>query len=194
MKLVPLLLLTTSLLLTHSAIGQEYQSPIDFRILLSGTFGELRGNHFHAGIDIKTKGAEGKNIYAIEKGYISRIKISTFGYGKAIYIKHPDGKTSVYGHLQKLSTKIANIVNKEHYKKESFELDFFPAKYAIKIEKGEIIALSGNSGGSGGPHLHFEIRDTETGHPINPLQFGFEVDDVIPPTLNKFLGIAFSSL
>ena len=162
MKLVSPVLLIITLLSNSFVFGQEYQAPLNFRLLLSGTFGELRGNHFHAGIDIKTEGVEGQKVYAIEDGYVSRIKVSTWGYGKVIYIRHPStGHTSVYAHLQKFSAKIENIVKKEHYKKERFEINFFPNKEAIKISKGEIIALSGNSGGSSGAHLHFEIRNTK---------------------------------
>ena len=173
MKLVSSVLLIITLLSNSFVFGQEYQAPLNFRLLLSGTFGELRGNHFHSGIDIKTEGVEGQKVYAIEDGYVARIKISTWGYGKAIYINHPDGRTSVYAHLQKFSAKIDSIVKKEHYKQESFEIDFAQNIGDIKISKGEIIALSGNSGGSAGAHLHFEIRDTKTQHPINPLSFGF---------------------
>ena len=167
-------------------MNHYFQAPLDFRMLLSGTFGELRGNHFHAGIDIKTEGVEGQKVYSIYEGYISRIKISTWGYGKAIYITHPKtGHTSVYAHLQKFSTKIDSIVKKKQYKNESFEINFYPDKNTLLIEKGEFIALSGNSGGSSGAHLHFEIRDTQTEQPINPLQFNFNISDNIAPTLKK---------
>ena len=193
MKLVSSVVLIITLLSNSFGFGQEYQSPLNFRLLLSGTFGELRGNHFHSGIDIKTEGVEGQKVYAMEEGYVSRIKVSTWGYGKTIYINHPEGRTSVYAHLQKFSTKIESIVKKEHYKKESFEINLFPNKEAIKISKGEIIALSGNSGGSSGPHLHFEIRNTKTEHPINPLQFDFKIDDAIAPTLNKLKIYAFDN-
>ena len=173
------------LLITSSVFGQQYSAPLDIKMLLSGTFGELRGNHFHSGIDIKTDGIEGQKVFAIAEGYVSRIKVSAWGYGKALYINHPDGRTSVYAHLQKFNGRIDSIVKVEHYKKEKFELNFYPNKNAIKIRKGEVIALSGNSGGSSGAHLHFEIRNTKTEHPINPLQFGFKIDDNIAPTLKK---------
>ena len=187
-------LLIVILLTNVNLTAQNYTAPLDFKMLLSGTFGELRGNHFHAGIDIKTEGVEGQKVRTIADGYISRIKISTWGYGKAIYITHPEtGHTSVYAHLQKFSNKIDSIVKKEHYKKESFEINLFPNKDALKVKQGEIIALSGNSGGSGGAHLHFEIRDTKTEHPINPLQFGFKIADNIPPTLSKLKIYAFDT-
>ena len=194
MKLVSFAILVITLLSTSFSFAQQYQSPLDFRLLLSGTFGELRGNHFHSGIDIKTEGVEGQKVYAIADGYISRIKISTWGYGKAIYITHPEtGHTSVYAHLQSFSTKIDSIVKNEHYKKESFEINFYPNRDALKVSKGEIIALSGNSGGSDGAHLHFEIRNTKTERPINPLQFGFKVADNIAPTLKKLKIYAFDT-
>ena len=181
-KILILLIILFSSNLTFS---QDYINPLDFRLLLSGTFGELRGNHFHAGIDFKTKGVEGQNIYAIADGYISRIKVSSYGYGKALYINHLDGKTSVYAHLQKFSEKIDTIVKKEHYKRKQFEINIFPKANSIKVKQGEIIALSGNSGSSQGAHLHFEIRDTKTEHPLDPLDYGFKVIDNISPILKE---------
>ena len=163
------------------SFSQEYINPLDFRLLLSGTFGELRGNHFHAGIDFKTKGVEGQKIYAIADGYISRIKVSSYGYGKALYINHPNGQTSVYAHLKEFSEKIDTIVKKEHYMREKFEINIFPKANSINVKQGEVIALSGNSGSSQGAHLHFEIRDTKTEHPLDPLDFGFKVIDNISP-------------
>jgi hypothetical protein len=181
----PFLLIAT-LLINQNILAQDYISPLDFKMLLSGTFGELRSNHFHAGIDIKTEGVEGQKVHAIADGYVSRIKVSTWGYGKVIYITHPKtGHTSVYAHLQKFSSKINDLAEKEHYKKESFEINFFPNKDALQIKQGEIIALSGNSGSSNGAHLHFEIRDTKNEHPINPLQFQFDISDNIAPSLKK---------
>ena len=167
------------------SFSQEYINPLDFRLLLSGTFGELRGNHFHAGIDFKTKGVEGQKIYAIADGYISRIKVSSYGYGKALYINHPNGQTSVYAHLKEFSEKIDTIVKKEHYKREKFEINIFPKANSINVKQGEVIALSGNSGSSQGAHLHFEIRDTKTEHPLDPLDFGFKVIDNISPILKE---------
>ena len=180
-----ILILLIILFSSNLIFSQDYINPLDFRLLLSGTFGELRGNHFHAGIDFKTKGVEGQNIYAIADGYISRIKVSSYGYGKALYINHPDGKTSVYAHLQKFSKKIDTIVKKEHYKRKQFEINIFPKANSIKVKQGEIIALSGNSGSSQGAHLHFEIRDTKTEHPLDPLDYGFKVIDNISPILKE---------
>ncbi len=180
-------------LISFTVFGQEYSAPLDIKMLLSGTFGELRGNHFHAGIDIKTDGVEGQKVYAISDGYVSRIKVSAWGYGKAIYINHPDGKTSVYAHLQKFNDKISSLVKAKHYNEEKFEINFFPNKNEVKVKKGEFIALSGNSGSSGGAHLHFEIRDTKSEHPINPLSFDFEINDNISPVLKKLKIYSFNN-
>ena len=160
-----------------------FRSPLEIPLFLSGNFGELRSNHFHAGLDIKTEGVEGKKVVAIADGYVSRIKVSPYGYGKAIYITHPNGYTSVYGHLKKYSDKIESIVKAEHYRRERFGIQLFPPPHQIQVKKGELIAYSGNTGGSGGPHLHFEIRNTKTEHPINPLFFGFDIQDNLAPDI-----------
>ena len=148
-----------------------FRSPVDLKIALSGTFGELRSDHFHSGIDIKTGGKTGKNVYAIADGFISRIKVSGNGFGKTLYIKHPNGYTSVYAHLKGFSQEVSKYIKEQQYKKKSFEINIFPKSDQFVIKKGDIIALSGNSGGSDGPHLHFEIRDTKSEHPLNPLLF-----------------------
>lgn len=169
----------------NKSIAQQYHSPLDFKLLLSGTFGELRGNHFHTGIDIKTEGVEGQKVYSINEGYVSRIKVSSFGYGKAIYINHPDGTTSVYAHLKRFNNKIDSYVKREQYNKERFEIELFPEKEELKIKSGEMIAFSGNSGGSFGAHLHFEVRETATQKPINPLNLGFHIKDNISPIIKE---------
>lgn len=182
-----LLCLTLSLFLLNSS-AQEisstyFRSPLDIPLFLSGNFGELRSNHFHAGLDIKTQGVEGQKVYAVADGYVSRIKVSPYGYGNALYIVHPNGFTSVYGHLQKYNDQIAAIVKAQQYKKESFEVQLFPAPFQMQVKKGDLIAYSGNSGGSGGPHLHFEIRKTSNEHPQNPLFFGFDIKDQVKPDI-----------
>lgn len=171
-----------------SGQGNPYMFPIrpDQQSYLSGTMGELRGTHFHAGIDIKTGGTTGLNIYAAADGYVSRIKVDGGGYGNALYIAHPQlGTTTVYGHLQKFDKKIAEYVLKEQYNHRRFSVNLFPDKNSFKVKKGDVVAFSGNSGGSGGPHLHFEIRD-KLQRPLNPLDYGFaEIKDNISPTVQR---------
>lgn len=170
-----------------------FTTPLKIPLILSGTFGELRSNHFHAGLDIKTLGKEGLDVLASAQGYVSRIKVSHWGYGKALYITHPNGYTSVYAHLQKFSDKIEDYVKKQQYKKESFEIHLFPSAITLPISKNEIIGLSGNSGGSGGPHLHFEIRNTKTEKPINPMLFGIKVDDSKKPRISTLIGYSLNN-
>jgi hypothetical protein len=175
----------TFLLLTNSwgARAQSFIPPVDFRMLLSGTFGELRSNHFHSGIDIRTGGVEGKPIYAIADGTVSRVYVSPSGFGKALYVDHPEGYTSVYAHLKSFNGKIAGYVEEQQYKKESFALDINVPAGLLKVRKGDIIAWSGNSGSSQGPHLHFEIRDAATQEPLDPMKLGMDVKDFIRPTI-----------
>jgi hypothetical protein len=158
-------------------------SPIKAPIYLAGTFGELRGNHFHSGIDIKTKGRINMPILAAAEGYVSRVKVSPYGFGRALYLRHPNGYTTVYAHLQSFDPAIEAYLEAEQKRRRSNEVDLFPAAGEFSFEKGQQVALSGNSGGSGGPHLHFEIRSTATEKIINPLLFGFEVADDINPEL-----------
>jgi murein DD-endopeptidase MepM/ murein hydrolase activator NlpD len=141
---------------------------------LSGNFGELRPNHFHAGFDLKTLQKEGLPVYAVADGYVSRIKISTFGNGKTIYITHANGYTSVYGHLQRATDSIEYFIKNTHYEEQSFEIEKFLKPGQMVVKKGQLIALSGNSGASEGPHLHFEFRDNVTENIINPMLFGFD--------------------
>lgn len=167
---------------------------MDIPLILSGTFAELRPNHFHSGLDIKTKQREGIEVFSSADGYISRIKISLWGFGKAIYITHPNGYTTVYAHLQKFSDKIENYIRKEQYKNESFEVEVFPTKDELPVLKKELIAFSGRTGGFMGPHLHFEIRDTETEKTINPLYFGININDTKKPTINTLIGYCLDSI
>lgn len=167
--------LFTSFLFAQTDYPKDYFCPpLDIPLQLSGNFGELRPNHFHAGFDMKTLQREGINVYAVADGYVSRIKISTFGNGKTIYIDHPNGYTSVYGHLQKATDSIESFIKKTHYKEQSFEIEMYFKPNEISVKKGQLIALSGNSGASEGPHLHFEFRDTKTEKIINPMFFGFD--------------------
>ena len=160
--------------------------PLDITLVLSGTFAELRSNHFHSGLDIKTQQREGLKIYASASGYVSRIKVQHFGYGKALYITHPNGYTTVYAHLQKFSPKIEAYIKSKQYENETFEIERFPNNDELIVEQGEVIAYSGNTGGSGGPHLHFEIRDNME-RPINPLLFGMDVKDTTKPVIKSLM-------
>lgn len=165
-----------------------FRSPLDISLHLSGTFGELRNNHFHAGVDIKTKRRTGFPVYATADGYVSRIKVAIWGYGKVIYISHPNGYTSVYAHLSKFGDGIQEYVKNIQYQKESYETgNIYPAENEITIKKGQVIAFTGRTGGFVAPHLHYEIRDTKTEHIINPLLFGLKIKDSIAPRINKLI-------
>ncbi|MCF6357760.1 MAG: M23 family metallopeptidase [Draconibacterium sp.] len=165
------------------SFGQNryYTNPVKIPILLSGNFAELRSNHFHSGIDIKTQGVSGIPVHAAAEGNISRIAVSPTGYGNALYIDHPNGTTTVYGHLQSFRKDIAKFVKENQYLQKSFKVDLQVSPDEFQIKKDEIIAKTGNSGSSGGPHLHFEIRDTQTENPLNPLKYNFGIKDTIPP-------------
>ena len=161
-----------------------FRSPVDFPIILAGGFGDVRINHFHSGVDIRTGGEEGKQVFAVADGYISRINISSGGFGKALYITHPNGFTSLYGHLRGFNPTITAWIHTRQYEKESFEIDTPVSPGILKIKKGELIAYSGNTGLSEGPHLHFEIRDATTQEIINPLLFGLPFKDNKPPEIH----------
>jgi len=166
--------------------------PVKHNIRISGNFGELRSNHFHSGIDIKsTKGVSGDSIIAIQSGYISRIKIQLAGYGKAVYIDHPSGHTSVYAHLISFSPKIDSFILSKQRELESYTLDLYLEAGQFEINQADLVGLMGNTGRSTAPHLHFEIRDTQSEEPMNPLLFGFDITDNIPPELElvSFYGL-----
>lgn len=169
--------LVIALAFCASAFAQDsypknyFKSPLDIPLQLSGNFGELRTNHFHAGLDFRTQQKEGFNVYAAAEGYISRIKISSYGYGKAIYVTHPNGFTTLYGHLQKGSPRLEKYIHSKQYEEKSYEIEVFLKPNELAVKQGEIIGISGNTGGSGGPHLHFEVRDSKTEKTINPLHF-----------------------
>jgi len=188
MRFSLLTLFFTNLFFAQNQYPKDYFSPpLDIPMQLSGNFGELRPNHFHAGFDLKTNQREGLNVYAVADGYVSRIKISTFGNGKCIYITHPNGYTSVYGHLQTPVGAIQDYVLKTHYQEKSFEIEIFLKPDELPVNKGQIIGLSGNTGSSEGPHLHFEFRDSKTEFVINPMFFGFDknLKDTKKPTISS---------
>jgi hypothetical protein len=176
--------------LAVSSQGDSYNWPIDSPRVITGNYGELRPNHFHTGLDFSTNGKVNYPVYAIKEGYVSRIKVSSSSYGRCVYVTHPDGKVSLYGHLNSFNEQIAAIVKKEQYKKQSFEIEIFPKPDEIVIKKKQPLGLSGNSGSSTGPHLHFELRDAQSEVPLNPMEY-FNVQDKIPPVLES---VAFYSL
>jgi murein DD-endopeptidase MepM/ murein hydrolase activator NlpD len=184
-KLITCQILSLCLLVSGTAqksIPKDYfRAPIDIPLYLSGNFGELRSNHFHAGIDIKTMGVTGHKVYASAEGYISRIKIEAAGYGNTLYITHPAGFTTVYGHLERFRQDIASYVLNLQYENQQHAINIYPEKSRWPVKKGEFIALSGTSGYSYGPHLHYEIREAATQETMNVLMFGFNIEDKIPP-------------
>lgn len=164
--------------------AQQLRKPMDHPILLSGNLGELRNNHFHSGIDFKTEGVEGKPIYSVQDGYVSRISVSAWGYGNGLYITHPDGTTTVYGHLLKFSDKISEYLKQKQYEQESFNVNLTLPPEQLPVKQGELVALSGNTGSSGGPHLHFEVRDTKSEEALDPIDFYKDrIHDTQPPKI-----------
>ncbi len=161
----------------------DLHRPLDIPLVLSGNFGELRNNHFHSGLDFKTQGRTGFKIYCADDGYVSRVLVSPWGFGRAIYVIHPaTGLTTVYGHLESFSTKIDKVIKQEQYRREEFRVDMNFAPGEIPVKKGEVIARSGNSGSSGGPHLHMDVRETATENPIDPMPYfkQYITDNVAP--------------
>ena len=184
MKYICTLLFCFSLGYAQSPYPQNYfRSPLDIKVILSGSFAELRSNHFHSGLDIKTQQRTGLKVFGVAQGYVSRIKISHYGYGKALYITHPNGYVSVYAHLSKFSPTIEKYIKACQYDKESYEVEVFPSPKELPVITNQVVAFSGNSGSSGGPHLHFEIRDNEE-RPINPMLFGIDVKDTKAPMIS----------
>ncbi|MFY7668527.1 MAG: M23 family metallopeptidase [Crocinitomicaceae bacterium] len=164
-------------------VDSKYHSPLGIPLQLSAIFGDIRPNHFHMGLDFKTNQREGIPIHSISDGFISRIRISPTGYGRVLYIDHPNGITSVYAHCSSFSDKIMDFLEPFQVEAFSNNIDLKLQKNELPIQKGERIALSGNSGSSTGPHLHFEIRDTKTEHGLNPLLHGFNISDNSPPVI-----------
>jgi len=193
MKLVKLIfLLFCGLTFAQDSIPTTYfNKPIEIPLILSGSFGELRTDHFHSGLDLKTQQQEGIPIYAPADGFVNRIKVSHYGYGKALYIKHPNGYSTVYAHLKKYGDSIQGYLKNAQYKKEAYEIELFPEADQLKVKKGDLIAYTGNSGSSEAPHLHFEIRDANS-RPMNPLLFGIEIPDTKKPIVSSLFAYPLS--
>jgi hypothetical protein len=162
-------------------------SPVKIPLMLSANFGELRIDHYHSGLDIKTQGVEGKEVVAAATGYIYRISVSPGGFGKALYLRHPSGYSTVYAHLDRFTSEIEEYVKIRQYEKMSYLITLFPEKEKFPVKQGEVIAYSGNSGSSAGPHLHYEIRKSDTEIPVNPLLFEFGTGDNIEPVIEKLV-------
>jgi len=174
-----------SILFTLNSQEYNLNSPIDLPLNLSGTFGEFRSSHFHYGLDVTTNKKPGYNVYSIDSGSIVRIKVSTSGYGKVLYISHPNGLTSIYAHLKEFSPKIQEYIKAQQYLNESYSVQKFFNNGEMKVNKGDLIGYTGNTGGSSGPHLHFEIRNTKSQNPINPLSFNYKYDDSNRPIIKS---------
>lgn len=167
-----------------------YHPPVDYAISLAGNFGEPRPNHFHGGLDIRTEGVEGKHIYAIGDGYVSRITVGKDGFGNAVYITHPTGHTSVYCHLKAFSPRIKRALRRYQYRHQTNEADARLSPVEVPVSRGQFIALSGNTGSSTAPHLHLEIHDTRTWNMLDPYQFLNDfISDSVPPQVHAVMAI-----
>ncbi|TVR79910.1 MAG: M23 family metallopeptidase [Chitinophagaceae bacterium] len=183
---VLILFLLPGLLISGNNHPEDYFiSPLKIPLEVTGTFAELRNNHFHSGIDFRTQRREDLPVLAVADGYVSRVNVSPVGFGKAIYISHPNGYTSVYAHMNDFFPELSAYVKNAQYAQKSFNIELYPDRNQFRVKQGDIIGLSGNTGSSMGPHLHFEIRETATQMPINPLYFGFDVSDTDYPVMES---------
>ena len=157
-----------------------FGNPLNIPIKLAGNFGECRSNHFHSGLDMKTDSKENYPVYAVADGYVSRIKMQNGGFGHALYIQHPNGYTSLYAHLNDYAPAIQEYMRNEQYRRKSWTLDLYPPSTMFRVKKGDLVAYSGNTGGSTAPHLHLEIRNAK-GNPVNGMLCGFDIKDAIAP-------------
>ena len=165
---VAIVIVATFCMTLPQIYGQSYRLPLNLTPSLSGNFGELRATHFHGGLDFRVGGVSGAPVYSVYDGYISRVSVSPSGYGHAVYIQHPNGRTTVYGHLMAFSPAVEQWVRKNQYEKESFSVTLVPDSTMFRVKKGDLIGKAGNTGSSGGPHLHFEIRNSATEITLDP--------------------------
>jgi len=149
--------------------------PLDGPLAVSGELAELRNHHFHSGIDLRTGGTTGRPVYAVADGWVRRIVVRPDGYGWALYLDHPNGFTTVYGHLESFSDEIWQFTESEAKRRGSYRLDLYPPKGLLSVTAGMVIGLSGNSGSSGGPHLHFEVRDQSSEEILDPAAHGLAI-------------------
>ncbi|MBL7712705.1 MAG: M23 family metallopeptidase [Chitinophagaceae bacterium] len=186
MKIVFCLMIPFCAFAQSPAYPQDYfRNPLNIPILLAGNFGECRPGHFHSGIDIKTEGVENKPVFAAAEGYVSRVKLEPGGFGHGIYITHPNGYTTLYAHLNDFFPELQAFVRTIQYRQQRWEVDTSLPPAQFPVPKGKQIAWSGNTGGSTAPHLHFEIRDTKTEHPLNPMLFGLDIKDKTSPVVSE---------
>jgi hypothetical protein len=188
MKYFALLIILSSALFLNirvysqpAAGGIFFRSPLDFTLSVSGNFGEIRTDHFHSGIDIRTQGVTGKKIYAVADGYISRIKIESGGYGRTLYLTHSNGLMTVYAHLDRFNSEIEKYVRAKQYEEKKHAINIFPSRNDFPVAEGELIAYSGNTGYSFGPHLHFEIRNAGNQNTRNVMLYDLGIKDIVPP-------------
>ena len=194
-KLIILFLFISININSQTNFPKDYFSnPLEIELILNGNFGESRPSHFHSGIDIKTQFKEGLNVFSSAEGYVSRISIKHGGFGKALYINHPNGYTTVYAHLKKFNKKIEDYIKKIQYNKKSYQIEHYLKKDVIRILKNENIGSSGNTGSSFGPHLHYETRLTKNQKAINPQLFGIDIKDSRRPIINSVFLYKLDSL
>ncbi|WP_165871489.1 peptidoglycan DD-metalloendopeptidase family protein [Flaviaesturariibacter flavus] len=183
-------LLAGTLFFSLAAAAQDYpkgyfRNPLDIPMQLVANFGEIRSNHWHMGLDIRTQQRVNLPVYAAAEGYIARVSVEPGGFGQAIYINHPNGYTTLYAHMNGFYPELAQWVKSEQYRTESWEGDFYPQPGQFPVNKSSYIGLSGSTGASQGPHVHFEIRDTKTENCLNPLLFGMPIADAVPPAVGR---------
>ena len=166
-------------------LKQRLNYPLSISPRLNANFGEMRPNHFHMGLDLFTERRENLTVYAPSDGFVSRVKIELGGFGRAIYIDHPNGTTSVYAHMNRFLPSVESYLEKKQYEQETWKIDLKIPAGMIKVKRGDLIGYSGNTGASEGPHVHFELRDTKTENCLNPLTNGINISDHVPPILKQ---------